>query len=157
MSQVLNADFSPVILEFCRIFENEMLAKIFTEFINEQAEQKPLSVENKDFDKVKKAVDSQRKYNNFFLSSMDMLKLLSYMNRSYINNCYEEKLKEQIEEKGFDTSKLSDKKGFINPGKNYVNSYRNEAAHPNLMALDAANSCMEETEKLVNQFLSARK
>lgn len=157
-SKAQQTDFSPVIIEFCRIFENEMLVKVFTEFIQKQARlNRLMSYHNKLFSKVENAVNIQNRDGSFFLSSMDMLKLLSYMNRSFSDNCYEKELQTHIRRKGFDTRKIADRQGFIEPGKAYVNDFRNEAAHPNYMQEPVATECMNQTSTLVKRFLDAQK
>lgn len=156
-SKAQQTDFSPVIIEFCRIFENEMLQKIFTDFIQKQASNnRLLSYSNRLFIKVENAISSHSNEGSFFLSSMDMIKLLSLMNRRFNGNCYEQALQHHIRREGFDTLKISDRQSFVNPGKKYVNEFRNEAAHPNYMKEQAATNCKEMTERLINTFLSSK-
>lgn len=157
-SKAQDTDFAPVVIEFCRIFENEMLQKIFTGFIRNQAMLgRILTYKEPVYDKAKKAVYSQNRKGHFFLSSMDMLKLLSHVNGTYNNDSYEGELQYYIKTKGFNTHKISDRSQFIKPGEDYVSKYRNEAAHPNYMKETSAEKCLEETEKLVQKFLDARK
>ena len=156
-SKSQNADFSPVIIEFCRIFENELLVKVFKGFIQTLAtSSRLLSYQNSIFNKIYTAIDSQNNNGFFFLSSMDMIKLLSHMNRTFNNNTYEKELQNYICRKGFDIVKISNRNHFIKPAKDYVNDYRNEAAHPNFLHEDTAADCKEMTRILIEQFLNAQ-
>ena len=152
-----DTDFSPVIIEFCRVFENELLEKIFVEFIEHQADlNRLITYQNRIFSKIGNAVNSKLNNNTFFLSSMDMLKLLSFMGNKYNSNCCEKELQKHIRNKGFDTSKISNRSKFIEPAKNYVNNYRNKAAHPQYMKEMKAEECKEKTKSLVTKFLDAK-
>lgn len=156
-SQAQNTDFSPVIIEFCRIFENELLEKIFDDFIQEQARRnRMLSYSNRVYVKVENAINSQNSDGNFFLSSMDMLKLLAVLNRRFSGNCYEKELQDYTRRHGFDNDRLSDRNGFIGPAKSYVNDFRNTAAHPNFMREAVATECRSQTSALVSQFIAAK-
>lgn len=153
-----NADFSPVIIEFCRVFENEMLEKIFKQFIQHQASSpRILSYQFKVFEKAKNAIDKQKTTSSFFLSSMDMLKLLSHMSKKYNCDSIEKALQIHISTQGFDTNKISNKQNFIEPAKNYIDIYRNGAAHPHFFEETCAEECKEKTIKYVDLFLSAKK
>lgn len=154
----LKTDFSPVILEFCRVFENELLKKIFNDFIHTQARRNRfLSYHVGVFSKIDNAINTQSQSGYYFLSSMDMVKTLSYMNNSYTNNSYEKVLQDFIRQKGFDTTKISDRSSFINPAKLYVNELRNEAAHPNYLQENRAIECKDKTKTLVGRFISAKR
>ena len=52
---------------------------------------------------------------------------------------------------------MADRQGFIEPGKAYVNDFRNEAAHPNYMQEPVATECMNQTSTLVKRFLDAQR
>lgn len=155
-SKAQNTDFSPVIIEFCRIFENELLEKIFKEFVTHQATlNRVFTYQNFVFKKVTNAISAEKNNGFFFLSSMDMLKLLSCMGRTY-NNGYEKELQEHLYRNGFDTDKISNKINFIDPAKAYVNNFRNQAAHPNFLKEAVASACKDQTDNLVNRFISAK-
>ena len=152
-----NTDFAPVIIEFCRVFENELLKKIFSNFIQRQAGFRHTpSYQNSIFSKITKAVDKQRSSGYFFLSSMDMVELLELMNQYFNTYSYEWKLKKHILDNGFDTTKLSDSEHFISPAKDYVKHYRNRAAHPRYLYSHHAEECKNKTNDLVGQFISAK-
>lgn len=156
-SRAYQMDYSPVIIEFCRVLENEMQKKIFKSFIEERARSGALiTYKNKSFEKIKEEIGEQKKYGHYFLSAMDMLTSLSFMDHAYTEPCCEKELRQHIQQAGFDVAKVSDKEHLIEPGKRYVNNYRNQAAHPNIMDQSKADRCIEQTSKLVKRFLSAK-
>lgn len=66
-SRARSTDFSPVILEFCRVFENELLEKIFINYITGQAALNPTPSYSKNiFSKVDKAINDQKNNGRFF-------------------------------------------------------------------------------------------
>ena len=149
-------DFSPVILEFCRVFENEMLCKVFIEFVEGQAQRTEFRYPSRDaFKVIEDAVNNIKGNKNYFISSMDMVKAFEEMNNSFPEDTYETEMQHFLSEKHYDLAQISDKDGFINPAKDYVNNYRNEAAHPNHMDSAKADTCKEKTEDLVGTFINA--
>ena len=156
-SKAQATDFSPVIIEYCRVFENELLVKIFKIFIQSQASlsQKP-TYQNRVFVKIDKAVDDQKNYGGFFLSSMDMVKILQIMNRFFNEAGYENNLNLFLRTNGYDTRQLSDRQHFIIPAKDYVDNYRNEAAHPNFLQEEMAANCHSKTKYLIRKFIGAK-
>ena len=156
-SKSYKTDFSPVIIEFCRIFENEMLEKIFKQFVLHQATlSKVTSYSIPCFGRIEKAVNDQRDRSFFFLSSTDMLNILGCMNRNFKVIGYEQLLQNHIRRNKFNLREVSDRNQFIKPAKEYIDSFRNEAAHPKFLQEDDASQCEIKTKELVGTFLDAR-
>lgn len=149
-----NLDFSPMIVEMSRAYENELLEKIFRDFVNRNA----LSVilpQPARKDALFDAVCDAKNGKPFFISLTQMIKIINRMPRN-AQNTYGGQLYNDLDP-DWDTSKLSDN-GFYRNGITYANDYRNRAAHPGTtLNKTDANDCEQLSEALLNHFIGAMK
>ena len=149
-------DWSPIIIEFCRVFENELKIKIFEGFINTMCSQKKSCEDNigDNDSKLDAAIKMNISKEHYFLSIEDMLNCLREM--SHLNDLLKERycyyLREYIIDNRMDADSLGNS-SFVDPAKNYNNNFRNKAAHPNYMDEDQSIKCEEQTKKLLGDFI----
>ena len=153
-----NGDFSPVIIEFCRIFENELQTKIYTDYMEALSKKNPPIVDlNKIYNNLSKAVDDKKRKGTYYLSSTDMINYLAALRfLSDSRTGYNYDMREYLTNRNWDTAMLSDEV-FERQSHDYVNNYRNEAAHPNLLDEEVALKCKEKTKKIVKRFIQCGK
>ena len=151
-------DFSPVIIEFCRVFENELQAKIFIDYIDVLTIKTPPIVDFDDtYAHLAKAVSDKKNKGKYFLSSTDMIKYLGALRKTNTSrNGYNNDLRDYLIQRKWDTEALSDPV-FERQSYDYVNNFRNEAAHPNMLNEKAALKCKEKTKKIVKRFVKSEK
>ena len=151
-------DFSPVIIEFCRIFENELQAKIYKEYVETLSQRNPPIIDlDKSYSNLSKAVDDKKRKGKYFLSSTDMINYLAALRTvSSSRSGYNHDMREYLSQRDWDTVSLSDE-SFEQQSHDYVENYRNEAAHPNMMDEKVAMKCKEKTKKIVKKFIQCEK
>lgn len=154
-----NGDFSPYVIELTRIFENELKQRIFIDYIQSLASAVPTVTDSrvtapgyqyKVFMKIKRAFNRQRNGQPYFLSASDMLDALKNLSVSG-NYGYMQSLYDLLVTNGGNVQDLSDTQ-YLNRAQTYIVTYRNEAAHPNIMAEHMAESCNTETKDIVGRF-----
>ena len=147
-------DFSPMIVEMSRAYENELLEKIFRDFIVQNASSAMLTPSgNKDA--LYKAVSDVRNGKPFFVSLTQMVKIMNRMPTN-ADKTYGHKLNNELNST-WDTGKLSDN-GFFNNGMTYATDYRNRAAHPGTtLSQTDANDCEQLSQTLLSHFINSMK
>lgn len=149
-----NLDFSPMIVEMSRAYENELLEKIFRDFVNRNAVSASLP-RPKGRDALFDAVEDVKNGKPFFISLTQMIKIMNRMS-SNANNTYGRRLYADLNT-DWDTVMLSDNK-FCKEGITYANEYRNRAAHPGT-TLDKtdAEDCEQLSQYLLKHFIDSMK
>ncbi len=149
-----NLDFSPMIVEMSRAYENELLEKIFRDFVSYNAISAALP-RPKTKDALFDAVDNVKNGNPFFISLTQMIKIIYRMPQN-ANNTYGGRLYTKLGA-NWDTKKLSDN-GFYKNGITYANNYRNRAAHPGAtLNKTDADDCDRLSQSLLNHFIGSMK
>lgn len=151
-------DFSPVIIEFCRVFENELQKKIFDGYMKSLMEKEPPIIDNDSaYNKINIALSDNRKKGCYFLSSSDMIKCLGTLRHiSPSRSGYNHDMRSYLSTRNWDISALSNI-DFEKSVQRYIDKYRNEAAHPNMMDEVVANRCADKTRTVVRWFLSSKR
>ena len=152
-----NGDFSPVILEYCRVFENELQTKIYIDYVGSLSDKNPPIIDlDSEYDSLKKAAEHNKAKGSFFLSSTDMIKYLAALRNKGLRSGYNCDMRSYLKKRNWDTDSLSDNE-FERQSRDYINNYRNEAAHPNLLDEKTANKCADKTKKIVKKFIFCEK
>ncbi len=151
-------DFSPVIIEFCRIFENELQAKIYIDYVEVLSQKNPPIIDlDQKYSNLSKAVEDKKRKGKFFLSSTDMINYLAALRTVCSSRGgYNNDMREYLTQRDWDTALLSDEV-FEQQSHDYVENYRNEAAHPNMLDEGVAMKCKEKTKKVVKKFIQCEK
>lgn len=152
-------DFSPIVIEFCRAFENEMKGKLFDGFVK-QEENSPLLNEkkgdgafpSKDDKILFRAIEQDVREGSFFLSLGEMVNLLKGIlvsrGQTYLLN----DLKPYLERSGWYVAGLCADE-FIRESKKYTFDYRNSSAHPHILGRGVAESCQKDTKSEIDYLL----
>lgn len=150
-------DYSPVILEFCRVFENELQKKIYVNFIDEMSSSTALIVDRDlSTESLKKAVKKKKSNKPYFISASEMLNYIeATKNVNTRSTGYITELKKYLISEKWDVIKITEK-GFHQSAHSYVDRFRNKSAHPNVLSEDISEQCMQKTEKIVSQFISCK-
>jgi len=143
-----NLDFSPVVLEFSKAFEEEMKEKIFFKFITEQSK-KPLRL---DKGRIIEAIRTYKNEKFYFVEYTMMLKM--FRKPRFVDDSYWVLLHQTLQAKGWRMDVLTNP-AFIEDGVNFVETFRNHAAHANTFTQQEAVVCSEKTKELTYTFLSA--
>ena len=147
-------DFSPMIVEMSRAYENELLAKIFHGFVTENAGRSAMLQPSGTRDPLYTAVDDSKNGKPFFISLTQMVKIMRrlYQQRS---GTYGEKLKNDIDS-AWDVKKLSNKSFYDNGIACAMD--RNRAAHPGTPLTKAdADRCGVLSLSLLTHFIDSMK
>ena len=62
---------------------------------------------------------------------------------------------EYLINKNWDMDSLSDE-DFEIKSHEYVDNYRNEAAHPNVLKIEVADKCKEKTKKIIKKYMQCK-
>lgn len=155
-SKARDLDQSPVIIEYCRAFENELIEKIYKEYIEDLSYTYYNYQYNKKFSDLIHAVDDYKAKGYFFVSSKKMIDYLGYINDKSINSEYKNQLIDYLRYKKINVTKIANDK-FINQSKYYVKNYRNKAAHPNKLSRTVFENCKNTTRELLTHIISSTK
>lgn len=163
-----NMDYSPVIVEFCRVYENELLTKAFKEFVTNYAQSGhaintntyTANGRNNTIKTFKKAIDNEMDNGRFFLSSENMVWILDLMR--YVKNHGGSSSIGQLEndfinylQTKFEIDRFN--YSFRDNSLKYIRDYRNAAAHPGqIFNNDSCLTCMNETSALTQGFFQSR-
>ena len=148
-------DFSPVVIELCRVFENELGTKIFNPYIEKKKNEDELQPSDIG-DSLYDAVMSFKDYGNYFLSMKEMIINLSLLKNNYDFDTYIGDLKVELKKENWDLYKLADY-SFCKKGKDYTNNMRNKAAHPGqVLDKDFAANCNKVTKELLTEFITSK-
>lgn len=149
------SDFSPVIIELCRSFENEVKTKIFDDYIN-IASQKPPLGSNEESQFLYKAIIDVKRNNRYFLSLSNMLSVIQELNIAKDEKSYTKDLYLTLNKKGWDIQQLTDN-SFLDYSRKYTNKYRNQSAHPTYIEEDKVGLCIKDTDYLLKRFSDCQK
>lgn len=145
-------DLSPVVLELCRVFENEMKLKLYDGFV-------PLidpykSTDAKDpYTWIVQAASKLKQEGDYFLSLSDMIRCVQELKNSRKKCSPSEALMRYLTDNRWNKNKLTDP-SFTGDSISYTNNYRNKSAHPNIMHEDDVSNCVRMTKRLVHHFIS---
>ena len=143
-----NSDFSSVVLCLCKPFENEIMKKIFIPFIIEESKLPIITV---DTSKLRETIERYKNTNHLFLYIKIML---SNFRPPKHNNGYTQRLHNKLYKNSWNMRRLV-YEPFIAGSIEYMEKYRNTAAHIDIMEEQSATACKLETIKYVTHFLSA--
>ena len=148
LMKAYSGDFSPVVLEFSKALEEELKEKIFFKFITEQSK-KPLRL---DKGRIIEAIRTYKNDKIYFIEYSMMLK--TFRKPRFVDNSYWVLLHQTLQAKGWRMDILTNP-AFIDDGVNFVETFRNRAAHANTFTQQEAVVCSEKTKELTYTFLSA--
>lgn len=159
LSMIVDADFSPFVVQYCRTIENEILKKLFENYhTNGLVYENRYELTEGDLknEKTKRFAEMVRKNKiNYTLGEMNyIISLLKEGGKTL----YESKLLKHFRNftiEYFDNKILEAK--FIEDINILTNEYRNKAAHPSTMDLDMAKHCQELLRRSLNIFLESLK
>lgn len=143
-----NADFSAVVLCLCKPYENELMRKIYEPFIIEQSK---LPFLKNDTGKYFQAINHYINTNKVYMPIK--LMFTSFEEPRFING-YWERLHNKLHNTNWNMKMLENQK-FIDGSIDFMETYRNMAAHTNIIEEKCAVDCKKESRKYVSYFLSA--
>ncbi len=148
-------DFSPVIVEMSRVYENELLKKIFGDFIKQKANSTLVLQSEGNRDILHKVISDVKKGFPMFISLTQMVNELKHI-QGHTEHSYGRALMDELQV-DWNTNKLADN-AFFNRGNYYAKNYRNRAAHPGskLSKIDADN-CDNMSQNLLDHFIGSMK
>lgn len=141
-------DFSAVVLCLCKPFENELKKKIYEPFIIRESK---LPLIKNERSKLCEGIVYYQKNGVVYLPTKMMLVCLKPT--SYTMS-YQQRLHNELCSDCWNMAALTNQK-FIDGSIDYMEEYRNMAAHTHVLEEKNANACKTETRKYVTYFLSA--
>lgn len=145
-------DYSPVIIEFCRVFENEIKKKIFDPFISFDNNE-DINDAGFPYSEIVSALKSIKEKGYSFISLKSMLLCLQELNDRRKSCGLSQSLSSFLDKNHWKKGRLIDAK-FTKNSIKYTEEYRNPAAHPNIMNQNDAEKCNSQTNQLVRYFIS---
>ena len=136
-------NYAPVINEMCRAYENELKKKIYDDFVFQMAQKQVIDMDPTT-ESIKSAVSKKRRNKDYFISDTEMVFFIESL-RTVRNN-----------QSGY----LGELKFYLQyneAARNYIDKYRNESAHANLMDEKKADNCHKQTQKVVGYFIKCKK
>ena len=149
-------DYSPSVVELGRAVENELIQKIYSEYVSRLCEYiDEMDDQDNNYSSLIKAV---YKYNNtgtYFIPAREMVKYLCYLSECNYENAFNETLKAFLKDHNIDLEQISNKE-FTDLADTVFDEYRNLAAHPG-KAFDSheAQECSEKTKEVLKTFMGA--
>lgn len=145
-------DLSPVVIEFCRVFENELKLKLYDDFISTIDPGKCCDSIDP-YTKVLKAANDYKTDGEYYLSMKDMIRCVKELKNERKKCSSSQALSRYLSDKSWNKNRLTDKK-FTDDSISYTDHYRNTSAHPNIMDEDDVVNCVRLTKYLVQHFIS---
>lgn len=142
------SDFSAVVLCLCKPFENELRAKVYEPFIIKES---TLPFIEKDSSKLAEGIKYYKKKLEFYLPIKIMI--INFEPPKF-KNSYQQKLQNDLFKSGWKMNLLTNQQ-FIEDGVEYMEKYRNLAAHTTVLEKQIAIDCRLETKRIIERFLSA--
>lgn len=168
IQEIPDVDFSPVILQYCKALENELLKKLFIDFtisINKKYKNIEKFI-SKDLSNVQKSTNKFASYilkyrekpRNKIKYTLGEMQFILNLNRS--KKIVEESplLQEFIKFIGikFNQAKILSKE-FIKEIEKITKQFRNKCAHPYKLGIESARACKERVPKDLDYFLNSKK
>lgn len=148
-------NYAPVINEMCRVFENELKKKIFNDYIVQMAQKQVVDMDSST-EAIKKAVNKTRRSQDYFISDTEMVCFIEALPKVRNNQSgYLGELRKFLQSEKWDIQKLSDAQ-YTQSAHNYIDNYRNESAHANMMDEKKAESCDKQTRKVIKHFIESK-
>lgn len=152
-----NLDFSIAVVELSKAIETELREKLYLPFMKWVQPIRPVPNANHRFTTCVENYLANG-YINVPFHLMFSLLSFTYAKKNIKNNNpyhdYIDKLYEYVCITKWDRSIICNNT-FINAGKQYVSSDRNDAVHNRPVSINEAQECKKETEYLITTFLSA--
>lgn len=149
---ISDKDLSPVIIEYCRIFENEFRLKLYDGFIPLIDPYKSMDVKEPYICFIK-AAEKYKENGQYFLSLAQMILCVQELKNNNKRCSLSDALSVYLIKNQWNKNKLTDKT-FTSESLTYTNQYRNKSAHPNIMSENDVTSCVQKTKRLVGHFIS---
>lgn len=149
------ADLSPSVLEYGRSVENELIEKIYRDFVKE-LDGKTYGMFDRD-NSYALLIQAVRHLNGdeFYIPSLEMVNYLKYLKRKGDKNDYNEAFKDYLGRKNINIEMISDD-NLTGVAYELFDKYRNDAAHAGgeLEEKDALK-CKEKTKKVIKRVIKA--
>lgn len=141
-----NIELSSVIIEQCKAVENELLEKIYSNFIIQKSRETLIN----DDSPLMQSIKNFRMGYKIYVP----LKAMFISLRSASNNSYQAKLHDYLVEEHWNTSILQDEE-FIDTGIWYTENVRNKAAHSFELGNEDYNQCATKTTAILKNLFEA--
>ncbi|PHU35383.1 hypothetical protein [Pseudobutyrivibrio ruminis] len=149
-------NYAPVINEMCRVFENELKKKIYNDYIVQMTQKQVVDMDS-NTEPIKTAVSKKKKNKDYFISDTEMVCFIEALPSVKNNQSgYLSELKKYLQAEKWDIQKLSDSQ-YTKSAHNYIDNYRNDSAHANLMDEKKAEKCDRQTHKIIKHFIESKK
>lgn len=145
-------DLSPAILEFCRVFENELKLKLYDGFIPTVDPYKTTDAK-KPYTEIVQAASNYQEYGEYFISLWNMIQCVKELKNSYARCSSSDAFSRYLTDHRWNKIRLTDR-NFTSQSLDYTQKYRNTSAHPNIMNEKDAEDCVRITKALVQHFIS---
>ena len=142
-----NADFSAVVISLCKPYETEIRRKIFLPFIIEQSK---LPILEKDGGYLRTAVEDYKNGKDVFM--LFKIMILS-LRKPKFPVSYEQRLHAELYKNKWNL-KVFESKEFTTESIDYMEKYRNHAAHINFVEEQFAIDCKITTKKMLFKLIS---
>ena len=145
-------DLSPAVIEFCRVFENELRRKLYDGFVptidpyNATDAKKP-------YTEIVHAAESYHTNGDYFISMWNMIRCVKEIKNSYTRCSSSQAFSQYLTDHQWNKNRLTDR-NFIDMSLDYTLKYRNTSAHPSIMDKEDADNCVRLTKILVQHFIS---
>ncbi len=152
-----DADFSPLVLEYGRAVENELVEKIFYGFADSLVGHTEGMIDSgKQYGDLKKAIANHLKEGkSYIFPAKKMVDYLGNLSDESIENDYNEALKKYLIDNNIDKTPISSDE-FTSMTDELFGKYRNKAAHQGqTMEKSEAGKCKEKSKKVLKRFMSA--
>lgn len=153
LSMHSNADYSPAVLEYGRTLENELVVKIYDDFIANRLSCEDDLPEDNLYKDLRAAAINFTKYGNFQIPAQAMINYLSYMSDD-IDSDYRDAMIDYCDGRKIEYGKLSSNK-FVSRAAQIIKK-RNDAAHwGHTLPSHVARACQDDSHDALKIFINA--
>lgn len=165
IEQTNTKDYSPFIIQYCRAFENELLIKLFSAYTTDLRSRKKDLLNNflsDDLEKDKETNKPKKKTFKFADFINRNIKIYTFGDMTFIMNLLKadgNTLKESRLLQDFRDytiryfgEQIVDKT-YLEQIDRITKDFRNKAAHPYILDVDAAKACREQVRKCLNELI----
>ena len=157
-----DGDFAPAVIEMGRVFENEIQKKVFIEYIQNLSQMTPaVSDSNRFYGDIEAAVQEYKDQRTYFISAIKMMKYIGDLRFTREDNTriFRKELRRLLNRKESNITELSNQRN-VQSACDYIDVYRNGAAHPNtaerpnIFSKSRVQECKAETKDVLDYFLT---
>lgn len=157
IGQTDTKDYSPFIIQYCRAFENELLIKLFSAYTNDLHNRKKNNVDtfllnDSKGEKTGKFAKLLKNRKNTYTFG-DMIFIMGLL-KADGNTLKESRLLQDFRDytvRYFDEQIVN--KIYLDQIERIKQDFRNKAAHPYILDIEAAKACREQVRKCLNELI----